>query len=201
MTASNQTGSTTSQVLTWLTIERLAWLVIGVAAAAIRLMGLTVRAFDPAEAQQAVAALGAAGLPGPGISPLLLSLQRISFGLLQSSEGLARFWPALAGVALVLLAYELRGEIGRVGALGAAILLAISPLLVFWSRSATGESFTVLAAMVLIVALSRARRGDPWVIWGAVGLALLVLSSPTGYSVLVLDCADGRAGVGRCIRR
>lgn len=186
VTASNQTGSTTSEILTWLTIERLAWLVIGVVAAAIRLMGLTVRPFDSAEAQQAVAALGAAGLPGPGISPLLLSLQRVSFGLLQSGEGLARFWPALAGVALVLLAYELRGELGRVGALGAASLLAVSPLLVFWSRNATGESVTLLAAMILIVALSRARRGALWVIWGAVGLALLVLSSPTGYSVLVL---------------
>ncbi len=133
-----------------------------------------------------MAALGAADLPAAGVSPLLLSLHRVSFGLLQSSEGLARFWPALAGIALVLLVYELRGELGRVGALGAAFVLAVSPLLVFWSRSATGESVALLAAMVLIVALSRARRGVPWVIWSAVGLALLALSSPTGYSVLVL---------------
>ncbi len=186
VTAPNQTGASTSQIAQWLTVERLAWLAIGFAAAALRLAGLGSRTFDPAEAQQAVAALGAAGLPAVGTSPLLLSLQRVSFMLLQSNELLARIWPALAGVALVLLAYQLRGELGRVGALGAAALLAVSPLLVFWSRSATGESFTLLAAMLLIVALSRARRCDPWVIWGAVGLALLVLSSPGGYSLLVL---------------
>ncbi|MCB0257647.1 MAG: hypothetical protein KDI55_28310, partial [Anaerolineae bacterium] len=57
-------------ILAWLTIERLAWIVIGVAAAAIRLAGLGARVFDPAEAQQAVAALGAAGLPAAGTSPL-----------------------------------------------------------------------------------------------------------------------------------
>ena len=186
VTASHQTGAETGQILAWLTVERLAWLVIGVVAAAVRLAGLGSRVFDPAEAQQAVAALGAAGLPAAGTSPLLLSLQRVSFVLLDSSELLARVWPALAGVALVLLVYQLRGELGRVGALGTGLLLAVSPLLVFWSRSATGESFTLLAAMILVVALSRARRGDSWVIWGAVGLAILVLSSPVGYGVLVL---------------
>ena len=186
VTTSNQTGSATGRILAWLTVERLAWLVIGFAAAVLRLLGLGFRPLDAVEAQQAVAALGAAGLPGPGVSPLLLSLHRFSFGLFQSGEGLARIWPALAGIALVVLVFELRGELGRIGAMGAATLLAISPLLVFWSRSATGESFSLLAAMVLIVALTRARRRAPWIIWGAVGLGLLVLSSVAGYSVLVL---------------
>ncbi|MEZ4767100.1 MAG: glycosyltransferase family 39 protein [Caldilineales bacterium] len=185
-TTPDRTGVTTDRILAWLTVERLAWIVIGVAAAAVRLAGLGARVFDPAEAQQAVSALGAASLPAPGISPLLLSLQRVGFVLLDSNELMARVWPALAGVALVLLAYELRAELGRVGALGAGVLLAVSPLLVYWSRSATGESFALLAAMLLIVALSRARRGERWVVWGAVGLALLVLSSPAGYGVLIL---------------
>ena len=175
-----------NSIVAWLTVERTAWIGIGVVAALLRLAGLGAQPFLPAEATQAVAALAGAGLSGTGVSPLLLSLQKVSFLVTQSGEELARLWPALAGIALVLLAYQLRADLGRVGALGAALLLAISPALVLWSRSATGESFALLAAMVLVVALCRARRGERWTLWMAAGLALLVLSSPLAYSVLLV---------------
>lgn len=185
-TAPSQEGTSVRNLLAWLTVERLAWLVVGLLAAALRLAGLAQSPFTPAEAQQAAAALSLTALPASGLSPLLLSLQRLSFLLLDANELFARVWPALAGIALVVLAHQLRPELGRIGALGAAFLLAISPLMLFWSRSATGESFALLAAMALIVALCRARRGQPWIAWIAAALALLVLSSAVGYGVLLL---------------
>lgn len=186
MTTTKREDSLADWPLTWLTVEVLLWAAVGLLAAALRLAGLAARPMDPAEAQQAVAALSGLAAPGAGASPLLLSLQRISFFILQSGEGLARVWPALAGVATVLLVAGLRRDLGRVGALAAATLLAISPLLVFWSRNGTGESFALLAVLLLLVGLSRARRGEPWLVWMAVGLAMVALSSTTAYSVLVL---------------
>lgn len=87
----------------------------------------------------------------------------------------------------MLLAYGLRAELGRLGALGAALLLAVSSLLVFWSRSATGESMALLAGMMLVVGLAGWRRsgGHGWALWLAVALALLLLSAPIGYSILI----------------
>jgi hypothetical protein len=87
----------------------------------------------------------------------------------------------------VLLAWGLRPELGRLGALGAALLLAVSSSLVFWSRSATGESLALLAGMMLVVGLGGWRRsgGAGWAIWLAAALALLLLSAPIGYSILL----------------
>ena len=178
----------------WLTIERMAYIAIGILALVLRLVGLGQQPMAPGEAAQAMAALDLIGhtgaLPAGGTSPLLLSLHALTFLVTHASEAAARVWPALAGTLLVLLAYGLREELGRLGALFAALLLAVSSSLVFWSRSATGESFTLLAAMALIVGLAGWRR-DPaafarWAIWLAVALALLLLSAPAAYAVLVL---------------
>ena len=46
----------------------------------------------------------------------------------------ARFFPALFGLGIVALPYFLRRELGRVGALLAAFLLAVSPAFVYFSR-------------------------------------------------------------------
>lgn len=46
----------------------------------------------------------------------------------------ARFVPALLGLGIVALPYFLRRELGRVGALLAAFLLAVSPAFVYFSR-------------------------------------------------------------------
>ena len=154
--------STQASLVQWLTIERMAYGAIAILALLLRLVGLGNLPMAPGEAAQAMAALGLIGhtgaLPAAGASPLLLSLHSLTFLLTRASESAARVWPALAGVLLVLLAYGLREELGRLGALFAALLLAFSSSLVFWSRSATGESFALLAAMALIVGLAGWRR-------------------------------------------
>jgi 4-amino-4-deoxy-L-arabinose transferase-like glycosyltransferase len=179
------------RALSWLTLERLGYVAIGLLALVLRLASLGVAPLGPAEASQAMAALDLAAnrsaLPAAGASPLLLHLHGLLFLLAQANESSARLIPALAGVALVLLAYGLRAELGRLGALGAALLLAISTTLVFWSRQATGESLALLAGMALVVGLAGWRRspGRGWAIWLAATLALLLLSAPIAYSILL----------------
>lgn len=182
---------TLEHLLGWITLERLAYIAIGVLALLLRLANLDGAPMSPAEATQAMAALDlvnrAGGLPPSGASPLLLNVHWLLFFVAQAGEAAARIAPALVGTVTVLLAYGLRAELGRLGALGAALLLAVSSLLVFWSRSATGESMALLAGMMLVVGLAGWRRsgGHGWALWLAVALALLLLSAPIGYSILI----------------
>lgn len=179
------------RTLAWLTLERLGYAAIGLLALLLRLANLGAAPLSPAEATQAMAALDLAasrgGLPAAGVSPLLLNLHWLIFLMAQASESWARLLPALAGSVTVLLAYGLRAELGRLGALAAALLLALSTTLVFWSRSAAGESLALLAGMMLIVGLAgwRRSRGRGCAVWLAAGLALLLLSAPISYSILL----------------
>lgn len=190
--SSISTASAGRSIGSWLTVERLAYLAIGLLAAVLRFAGLGQAPIGPAEAQQAVAALGllpnASAMPPAGVSPLLLSLHAATFAILHSTEALARFWPALAGALLVFLPFGIRHELGRLGALMAALLLALSSSLIFWSRSATGESFALLAATALVVGLANYRREHSarWLVWLAAALALLLLSAPASYMILLL---------------
>lgn len=199
MTASTETSAgaapashpTLQRLFGWITLERLAYIAIGSLALILRLAALDAAPMSPAEAAQAMSALDlvnrAGALPASGVSPLLLNLHWFLFLVAQASETSARIAPALVGTATVLLVYGLRAELGRLGALGAALLLAVSSSLVFWSRSATGESLAVLAGTMLVVGLAGWRRGGGrgWAIWLAAALALLLLSAPIGYSILV----------------
>lgn len=173
----------------WLTLEHVSYAAIGLLALALRLANLGQAPMTPDEASQAMAALDlAAGrAPASGVSPLLLNLHALTFSVAPAGETIARVAPALAGALTVVLAYGLRAELGRLGALGAALLLAISSTLVFWSRSATGESLALLAGMALVVGLAgwRRRRSRGWAVWLAAALALLLLSAPIGYSLLL----------------
>jgi 4-amino-4-deoxy-L-arabinose transferase-like glycosyltransferase len=191
MTASPTHVPTLARALGWITLERLAYMAIAALALILRLASLHVAPMSPVEAVQAMAALDLVtergALTAAGASPLLLVLQWLTFLLAQATETAARIVPALAGTTTVLLAYGLRAELGRLGALAAALLLAVSSTLVFWSRSATGESLALLAGMALIVGLAGWRRsgGAGWLVWLAVALAGLLLSAPIGYSILL----------------
>ncbi|HSN76741.1 MAG TPA: hypothetical protein VL334_16840, partial [Anaerolineae bacterium] len=191
MTASSTHSPALARALGWITLERLAYFAIAALALVLRLASLHAAPMSPAEAIQAMAALDLVtergAPPAAGASPLLLNLHWLIFLLTQAGETGARLTPALAGTITVLLAYGLRAELGRLGALGAALLLAISSTLVFWSRSASGESLAVLAGMALVVGLAGWRRtgGRGWMVWLAVALAGLLLSAPIGYSILL----------------
>lgn len=207
MTASTDTAAgaapashpTLERLLGWITLERLAYIAIGVLALLLRLANLDAAPMSPAEATQAMAALDlvnrAGALPASGASPLLLNLHWLIFLVAQAGETSARIASALVGTVTVLLAYGLRAELGRLGALGAALLLAVSSSLVFWSRSATGESLALLAGMMLVVGLAGWRRsgGPGWLLWLAAALALALLSAPIGYSILI--CAAPLAAI------
>ena len=75
--------STRAAFAQWLTIERMAYIAIGILALVLRLVGLGQQPMAPGEAAQAMAALDlirhTGALPAGGTSPLLLSLHALTF--------------------------------------------------------------------------------------------------------------------------
>ena len=143
-------------LLSWLTVERAAYLGLALLALVLRLSNLGAFPLSDSEAEQALVAWrvynGDLGVQ-PGYSPLIATLNLASFLLLGGSEFAARLGPALLGVALVLLPYGLRRYLGRSGALTAAALFAISPTALYLSRTVNGDIGVAVGALALTVGL------------------------------------------------
>lgn len=183
-------------VISWVTIFAL---VAGFAAVALRLTELDVWALSPSEARRAYDAFalyqGRSLEPGanlPETAPLLLILQAFGFFLFGTTDAIARLMPALVGVALVPLAWSLRPFVGRYAALGMSILVALSPTLVYASR--TGEPEIIVAGSALAVLAALLRIGRPghnpasvrrWCVLTGIALGCLFASGPAAITVLL----------------
>jgi 4-amino-4-deoxy-L-arabinose transferase-like glycosyltransferase len=140
----------------WLTIERAAYAGLALLALVLRLINLGAHPLSDLEADQALVAwrlLQGQPLEPAGYSPLLVTLNWLSFMLLGASEFTARLGPALLGVVLVLLPYGLRRHLGRAGSLAASALFAISPISLYFSRTVNGEIGTAVGGLALTVGL------------------------------------------------
>lgn len=198
MTPSSAAENPTATWADWLTLERAAYLGIALLALFVRFFNLGLHPLGDAEAHQALTAWRLAqGDPLEGmvsaVSPLLLSLNHLLFLLTLGSDSLARLWPALAGAALTLLPYGLRQEMGRRAALISALLLALSPTAVFFSRAVDGHSLALLGALLALVALTRYLAGaNSWAAWAGIGIAIALSSAAggiTGVLALLLGLA------------
>jgi uncharacterized protein (TIGR03663 family) len=173
----------------WLTIELALYGVVLCLALALRLGGLQIRIMDVPEADQAWQAwqLAHGVEPKGGYSPLLLSGQALLFALFGGSDVIARLWPALFGSAMVLLPYLMRAHLGRVGALAAALGIAISPTLVYSARYGNGVTpmlSCALASSALWLAYLRDRR-QAYLYAAVVVDALFLLADPRAIGVVI----------------
>ncbi len=170
-----------------LTVESGLYAAIVALALAVRLFRLGLAPLSTSEAQLALAAWRGTA-PPIGSSPLLCWISALLFAVFGSSDGLARLVPALAGAALVALPIFWRERIGRMGAVGAAAILAISPVAITTSRTLTGEAL-VAAMMVGLVAVADRYIQTGHAAWLYAGAALLGLGLASGtgiYSALVI---------------
>ena len=127
------------------TLEHAFYALALVFAIGLRFLNLGALPLSDFEANWALQALRVAqGLhPALGTNPAYLHLTAVLFYIFGGTNFLARFWPALAGCALVLAAWFLRGRIGRIPALVLAFGLAIDPGLVAMSHLAGGPMLAV----------------------------------------------------------
>lgn len=107
--------------------------------------------------------------------PLRFYITAGFYELFGESETTARLFSALSGTAVVGLPWFLRRELGRVGTIAAAVALAISPTMLYYSRFAREDAqmvFLTLLAMVLGLSYLRTPRTST-----ASGLAFVLACS------------------------
>jgi len=176
------------------------------AALFLRLFRLDIAPLSEAEAAQALASLRGSAVPAGG-SASLYSLNTILFSIFSASDLLARLVPALIGSLVTLTPILFRDALGRLGALGASIVLAISPIALVGSRTLSGE---IVVVGCVLVGLGLLRRYDAEgdrrhligaAIAGGVGLAsgsamytaLVAFGAAAAILKLALDQRSGAA--------
>ncbi len=91
--------------------------------------------------------------------PFQIEMVAAIFTIFGDTEVTARLGFALFGAALVLLPYFLRDHLGRYGALLAALMLALSPALLYFSRFGRNDIIMVFFASALLVLMWRYLHG------------------------------------------
>lgn len=89
---------------------------------------------------------------------------------LDLDETTLRIVPALAGVALSLAPLALAGSIGPVAAVCAGVMIAVSPVCVYYSRYYISEMPLALLTAILLIVVERLRASSNWMAWAAAGL-------------------------------
>lgn len=155
------------------------------------LLRLALLESHPLEASESARALSAWNLiqfesPDAWTDPLPIFLTAISFLLFGANDTIARLQPALTGSILVLLPWFLRSHIGRIGALVAALLMATSPTLVFYSRTLSGDMIGLFVFFALVCLVINWRENDTKSMALSALFALLLASGTPTVSYLII---------------
>jgi len=146
----------------------------GLGASALRLPGLSERPMHPDESVQAskTVALYQTGYyrydpqdhHGPTLYYLALPSILLTAGgdVVGADDATFRLVPALFGIGLVLLVWLVRDGLGRAATVCAAVLTAVSPAMVFYSRYFIQEMSLVFFTFLAIAAGWRYVRSGSW---------------------------------------
>jgi hypothetical protein len=185
-----QVMSDERRAFSWLTLEHLLYGAILLTGAVTRLIDLGRIPLSPDEAIQALAVWNA-WQPGTesvaAISPAYHALTAPLTQFLGYSDALMRLVPAIFGMALVLLPWWIKQFTGRLGALVAALVIAVSPILVISSRTVGGTSIALFAGFLLLVGwLNYQKSNRPiWLFTMSIALGLGLTSSTLFYTIIV----------------
>src|SRR3954471_6521837 len=106
--------------------------------------------------------------------PFQFHAKALMYFLFGDNDVTARLTEVLLGTGIVALAYTLRAELGRRGAMAAAVLIAVSPCLLYFSRFSREDILFGFHTFLMIVGLLgyvRTRQAR-WLYAGSIGLAL-----------------------------
>jgi uncharacterized protein (TIGR03663 family) len=192
--------------------ERLAWMALIVVALVLHLSALGAR---PPHHDESIHCQFAYTLMTQGTyrydptyhGPLLYYVLVGFFALFGATTTVSRLYPALAGVALVALPIVLRRRLGRATAWWCGVLLAISPIMLYYSRFTRNDVpvalFTAVALTLFLLVREKGWRPIPWI--GAAAAAHAI-SKETFYVLLPLLGAASyvtalRDGVWESVRK
>jgi len=120
--------------------------------------------------------------------PLKFFLTALSYLLFGASDYTARIPTALVGSALVLLPLALRQRLGRTGALATGVLIALSPVLVYFSRFNRDDMLIAFLTLALVACLWRYLDdgGELYLLLAALVLGLGFATMETTYIHLAI---------------
>ena len=167
--------------ISWMTI---AWVAVLLAGAAIRLFQIGLATLSATEARKAYDAWSLVYGNTEGVhndltktQPTGLLLRALSFFLFGDSDTNVRIPSALLGIGLIVLVWSIRDLLGEWRALGAAALVALSPTVVYASRTANEEIDALFFGVLLVIDDLPLRRrlegaryrqgGDAWTCVGS----------------------------------
>ena len=129
------------------------------------------------------------------------------YSLFGDSDFTARLAPALMGTSMVAMPYFLRRQLGRIAAFTAAVLLAIGPSYLYFSRFAREDIYFAAISFALLVVVFRfldaPRRWHPALIGALIALGFATKETMyiagfvafTFFAILLLR--EGRGGPTR----
>lgn len=174
-----------------LKVEHLLYGLALLLAAALRLFTLGAMPLHLHEAQNAwLAWLFATGQHvqqnAAPVSALYHTLQALIFLPGFTGDAVARFVPAVAGIALVALPWWWRGWLGRHTALLLTFLFALDPWMIAYSRLADGTMLSIFLGMFLLTAILQqpadVESRNAWCFRAAIAAGLLLASGPLAWS-------------------
>jgi uncharacterized protein (TIGR03663 family) len=168
--------------------EKIAWAMLLIAAALLRLVALENRSMSHDESEHAWFAYNLYSGAGYQHSPIyhgpfayhVLALFYLVFG---DSTVMARIPTALFGVGAVWLIWWFRPWLGRIGAFLAAGMVTLSPALLHYSRHTRHDIYEIFWALLFFLAifryleaspLPRAQRPVRWLYVAAAALSLML---------------------------
>jgi predicted membrane-bound mannosyltransferase/DNA-binding beta-propeller fold protein YncE len=115
--------------------------------------------------------------------PLKFILNAVVYFLLGVDDWTSRIQVAVFGIALVWFAWYFRRWMGKAGALATALMLAISPALLYYSRYIRDEVMLCSLMVLLILCMFRylESRSTGWLIATAVTLATAFLTMEASF--------------------
>lgn len=186
-------------------LEAAYYAVVALLALLLRFWELAAMPLSPDEARTAMAALGVfRGGDPPGEAGALLTFGNgLVFALMGATDATARFLPALFGGLLPLTLLWGRRLLGRAPAAIAALLLALSPLLLDQARAVSPGAIaaTLTLALVLTVFGYAEQRRPEQLARGALLLALALTAGAPAYAGLVALALFGLVQLRRQARR
>lgn len=189
---SDRSAARLDRPLQVVTVEHLAWLMIGAWALISRLAILGVRPLTAAEASSALSAYDLANrtteASAAGFHPIWPSWISIAqaglFAAFGAGDFTARALFAVFGLVLIAALFAIRPYVGRAGAIGAGAMLALSPSVTWFSRTAGGgivAAALTLTTLALFMALkARPSAGRTSALGVAAGL--MISADPMGLA-------------------
>ena len=158
--------------------ETIAWILLLIAASALRFVDVGTRAMSHDESLHSLYSYylyenGTYEHNPMMHGTLLFHMNAIAYFLFGDNDTTARIVPVLFGIAVVWMMWLFRRYIGRIGALVAAVLITISPSLLFHSRYIRNDIYIALFILIWIYGAFRylETRNPRWLMVVAMGMA------------------------------